>query len=184
VRAKDEIVALRQPGIDAHARTGVHVDAAAWNALLDDPDTVVIDTRNDFEIGVGTFPGALNPGTRSFREFPEWVARTLDPARHRRIAMFCTGGVRCEKASAYLLTVVFESVKQLDGGVLGYLETVGADNRWRGECYVFDQRVAVDDALGEGDFEMCFGCRRPIAPADRCSPSTSPASAVQSARRP
>jgi len=174
VRIKNEIVALRQPGVDAHARVGVHVDATRWNTLLDDPDTVVIDTRNEYEIGVGTFPGALNPGTRSFRQFPDWVARNLDPARHRKIAMFCTGGVRCEKASAYLLGVGFESVMQLDGGVLGYLETAGADNRWQGECYVFDQRVTVDEALAEGEFEMCHGCRRPIAPSDRSSPSYEP----------
>ncbi len=159
VKVKDEIVALRQPDIDPGRATGHHVDAKQWNALLAADDVVVIDTRNDYEVGVGTFPGAINPGTRSFREFPAWADANLDPQRDRRIAMFCTGGIRCEKASAYLLARGFEAVYQLDGGVLHYLETVDSDNRWRGECFVFDQRVAVTDALEQGEFVQCHACR-------------------------
>lgn len=170
VKVKDEIVALRQPNIDPTRRTGVHVDAAHWNALLEDDDVVVIDTRNDYEIGVGSFPGALNPGTRSFREFPQWVERHLDAGRDRRIAMFCTGGVRCEKASAYLLAQGFESVYQLEGGVLNYLDTAGDDNRFQGECFVFDQRVALTETLDQGEFVQCHACRSPLDAAAVASP--------------
>jgi UPF0176 protein len=153
VRIRPEIVRLDQPGAAPHQRTGEHVDARRWNALLDDPDVVVVDTRNRYEIDIGTFPGAVDPGTRSFRQFPDFVRRHLDPARHRRVAMFCTGGVRCEKASAWMLEQGFEAVYQLDGGILNYLETVpAAENRWQGECFVFDQRVSVDAGLGEGSF--------------------------------
>ncbi len=170
VRVKDEIVALRQPGIDVAAATGVHVGVAQWHGLLDDPDVVVVDTRNRYEIEVGTFPGAIDPGTRSFREFPDWVARHLDPERNPRVAMFCTGGVRCEKASSYLLQQGFATVYQLDGGVLGYLDAAGADSRWRGECYVFDQRVAVNAELGEGEHVQCQACGQPLASVDVNSP--------------
>ncbi|MBX3705222.1 MAG: rhodanese-related sulfurtransferase [Pseudomonadales bacterium] len=175
VRVKPEIVALRQPGIRPAERTGEHVDWARWNALLDDPDVVVIDTRNAYEIAVGTFAGAVDPGTRSFRQLPDYVAGNLDPARNRRVAMFCTGGVRCEKASAYLLEQGFEAVYQLDGGVLKYLETVPAEaNRWAGECFVFDQRVSVDTELDEGSYESCHACRRPLTVADRAAPGYQP----------
>jgi UPF0176 protein len=170
VRVKEEIVALRQPGLDPAAHTGVHVDAARWNELLAAEGVVVIDTRNTYEVAVGTFPGAINPGTRSFREFPDWVATNLDPQQHQHIAMFCTGGVRCEKASAYLLSQGFARVYQLDGGVLNYLETAGADNRWQGECFVFDQRVAVTDALDQGSHTLCHACRRPLDAAALASP--------------
>lgn len=170
VKVKDEIVALRQPDIDPNQRTGIHVDAAHWNALLEDEHVVLIDTRNDYEIGVGTFPGAVNPGTRSFREFPAWVERNLDAARDRRIAMFCTGGVRCEKASAFLLAQGFESVYQLDGGVLNYLDTAGDDNRFQGECFVFDQRVALTETLDQGEFVQCHACRSPLDAASIASP--------------
>jgi len=168
VRIKPEIVALGQPGVRPGERTGEHVDWARWNALLEDPDVVVVDTRNRYEIAIGTFPGAVDPGTRSFREWPDWVAAQLDPDRNRRVAMFCTGGIRCEKASAYLLQQGFEAVYQLDGGILKYLETVPeAANRWAGECFVFDQRVSVDAELAEGSFEQCHACRRPLSAADR-----------------
>lgn len=167
VRIKPEIVRLDQPGIAPQQRTGERVNAQRWNALLDDPEVTIIDTRNAYEIAIGTFPGALNPQTRSFRELPAYVAQHLDPARHRRVAMFCTGGIRCEKASAWLLEQGFGTVYQLDGGILTYLETVSdEENRWRGECFVFDQRVSVDTGLGEGSFQQCFACRRPLAPAD------------------
>lgn len=163
VRVKPEIVAFRQPGIKPAQRTGTRVDAAQFNALLADPDVVVIDTRNDYEIAIGSFPGAQDPATTSFREFPAYVAATLDPKRHKKVAMFCTGGIRCEKASAFMLARGFESVFQLDGGVLQYLESVAqADNRWQGECFVFDQRVSVDDRLTEGSYQQCFACRRPL----------------------
>lgn len=170
VRIKAEIVALGQPDVDPAALTGIHVDARTWNALLDDPELLVIDTRNDYEIGIGTFPGAVDPGTRSFKQFPEFVAG-IDPKTQPRVAMFCTGGIRCEKASAYMLAQGFEAVYQLDGGILKYLETVAPEeNRWQGECFVFDQRVSVDDALTEGSYEQCYACRRPLTADDRASP--------------
>ena len=169
IRIKPEIVALGQPQVKPAQRTGTHVDAQTWNRLLQDPDLLVIDTRNDYEIGIGTFPGAVSPGTRSFRQFPDYVA-TLDPEAQPRVAMFCTGGIRCEKASAYMLDQGFEEVFQLDGGILKYLETVPQnDNRWRGECFVFDQRVSVDRELGEGSFRQCFACRRPLTRLDLAS---------------
>jgi len=170
VRIKPEIVALGQPGVKPGERTGTHVDAMTWNRLLDDPNLIVIDTRNDYEIGIGTFPGAVDPHTRSFKQFPDYVA-TLDPKTQPRVAMFCTGGIRCEKASAYMLEQGFAEVYQLDGGVLKYLETVPPnDNRWQGECFVFDQRVSVDRELGEGSYEQCFACRRPLTREDMASP--------------
>jgi UPF0176 protein len=171
VRIKPEIVTLGVPGLEPARRTGEHVDAVRWNALLDDPEVIVIDTRNRYECAIGTFPGAIQPDTDTFREFPRWVDTHLDPAKHRRVAMFCTGGIRCEKASAFMLEAGFETVYQLDGGVLRYLETVGASgNRWRGECFVFDQRVSVDESLGEGDFSQCFACRHPLSSTDRNHP--------------
>lgn len=171
VRIKDEIVSMGQTGVDPARRTGVHVDAATWNALLDDPEVLVIDTRNSYEIEIGSFPGAVDPGTRSFRQFPAYVDAQLDPSSQRKIAMFCTGGIRCEKASSYLLECGFNEVYQLDGGVLKYLEMVSeGDNRWQGECFVFDQRVSVDDGLKEGSFVQCFACRRALGRADLESP--------------
>lgn len=172
VRVRAEIVALKCAGIDPSRRTGAHVDAAAWNQLLDDPDVLVIDARNRYEIALGTFPRALDPGTRSFREFPRFAA-TLDPQRHRRVAMFCTGGIRCEKASAYLLERGFNEVFQLDGGVLNYLATA-VDNRFAGECFVFDQRVSVDDALSQGGYTACRACRHALTQTDYDSPDYVP----------
>lgn len=167
IRIKAEIVNMGQPDVPVASRTGTHVGPEAWHKLLEDPDVVVVDTRNEYEIEIGTFPGAVNPNTRSFREFPEYVARNLDPQRDKRVAMFCTGGVRCEKASSYLLEQGFEEVFQLDGGILSYLEHVAAeDNHWRGECFVFDQRVSVDDSLRQGSFIQCFACRRALTEAD------------------
>lgn len=175
IRIKDEIVRLDQGDLAVHQRTGEHVDARRWNQLLDDPEVVVVDTRNGYEIDIGSFPGARNPQTRSFRQFPAYVDAHLDPARHRRVAMFCTGGIRCEKASAWMLSRGFESVYQLDGGILGYLDSVAPEeNRWQGECFVFDQRVSVNDALAEGRFEQCFACRRPLAPEDLSSEAYQP----------
>ncbi len=171
IRIKREIVALGLPSVDPTLRTGEHVSAQRWNELLDDPDVLIIDTRNRYECSVGSFPGALQPDTRSFREFPAFVETQLDPARHRAVAMFCTGGIRCEKASAYMLEQGFEHVYQLDGGILKYFETIEpAANRWQGECFVFDQRVSLNDALTEGAFAQCFACRRPVSAADQQHP--------------
>jgi UPF0176 protein len=175
VRVKPEIVSFGVPGLDPGARTGTHVGAEAWNELLDDPGVTVIDTRNDYEVAIGSFPGAVNPATESFREFADFVADHLDPERDARVAMFCTGGIRCEKASAYLLERGFPQVYQLDGGILKYLETVRAEeNRWEGECFVFDQRVSVDRDLQEGSYEQCYACRRPLSAQDVESPEYRP----------
>jgi len=175
VLIKPEIVALKKPGLRPAEVTGEHVDWAAWNALLEDPDVVVVDTRNSYEIAVGTFPRAVDPRTRSFRQWPGYVERALDPGANRRVAMFCTGGIRCEKASAYLLQQGFEHVYQLDGGILKYLETVPDDqNRWIGECYVFDQRVSVDSELTEGSFEQCDACGLPLTVEDQASADYAP----------
>jgi UPF0176 protein len=171
VRLKEEIVALKQPGVDVTAKRGTRVDAATWNQLLDDPQVLVIDARNRYEIAIGSFAGAVDPNTRSFREFPGYVASALHPTRHPRVAMFCTGGVRCEKASAYLLQQGFEEVYQLDGGVLKYLETVGEDNRFEGECFVFDQRVSVTATLDEGQYVQCHACRAALSEPDVHSPA-------------
>jgi len=170
IKVKDEIVGFGRRPVDPALRTGERVDAARWNQLLEDPDVLVVDTRNDYEVSIGSFPESINPGTRSFREFAGFVSEGLDPARQPRIAMYCTGGIRCEKASAYLLDQGFEQVYQLEGGILKYLETVAPeDNRWHGECFVFDQRVSVDQALEQGSFEQCFACRHPLSPEDRAS---------------
>jgi len=174
VKVKDEIVSFGQPVTPAR-RTGEHVDASRWNELLDDPDVVVIDTRNHYEVEIGTFPGALDPGTSNFREFPEFVDQRLDPNSQPKVAMFCTGGIRCEKASAYLLERGFDQVYQLEGGVLKYLEEVAAEqgaepNKWQGECFVFDQRVALNARLEPGDYLQCHACRRPVDPDAAQSP--------------
>jgi UPF0176 protein len=150
IRLKKEIVTLGDSHADPTRQAGVYVDPGDWNALIAGPDTLVIDTRNAFEVAMGTFPGAVDPGIRSFGQFKDFAARHLDPAKHQRIAMFCTGGIRCEKASAYLLARGFAQVYHLKGGILGYLEGVPqAESRWRGECFVFDDRVALGHGLRE-----------------------------------
>ncbi|MDA1073340.1 MAG: rhodanese-related sulfurtransferase [Proteobacteria bacterium] len=172
VRLRPEIVSFGQPQIKPAARTGEHVDPRRWNELLEDPDVIVIDTRNRYEIGIGTFAGAVNPNTTSFREFAGFVERELDPATSPRVAMCCTGGIRCEKASAYMLQKGFAEVYQLDGGILQYLENVDPnDNRWHGECFVFDQRISVDPELKQGRYQQCFACRSPLSILDRRSPA-------------
>ncbi|MEM7077428.1 MAG: rhodanese-related sulfurtransferase [Pseudomonadota bacterium] len=174
VKLKSEIVTFGVSDLDL-TQTGEHVDARRFDELLADPDVVVIDTRNQYEIDIGTFEGAVNPGTTNFREFPAWVTEHLDPQQRPRVAMFCTGGIRCEKASAYLRREGFEEVYQLDGGILRYLEdTPAEDSRWQGECFVFDQRVSVDHALQQGGYEQCFACRHPISTADMRSPLYEP----------
>jgi UPF0176 protein len=150
VRLKREIVTLGAAGVDPTTQVGTYVDAAEWNDLIADPETLVLDTRNAFEVAMGTFEGAVDPGIRSFGEFRRFTAEKLDPAKHRRIAMFCTGGIRCEKASAYLLARGFTEVFHLKGGILKYLEGVPeSESRWRGECFVFDERVALSHGLRE-----------------------------------
>ena len=150
IRLKKEIVTLGDSHTDPTRQVGVYVDPADWNTLIAGPDTLVIDTRNAFEVAMGTFPGALDPNIRSFGQFKDFAARHLDPAKHQRIAMFCTGGIRCEKASAYLLARGFAQVYHLKGGILGYLEGVPqAESRWHGECFVFDDRVALGHGLRE-----------------------------------
>ena len=167
VRVKPEIVSFGAPGVDPATCTGEHVNAQRWNELLEDPEVVVVDTRNSYEISIGSFPGALDPRTTTFREFPQFVRDHLDPEHNQKVAMYCTGGIRCEKASALLLAEGFSEVYQLDGGILKYLETVASQsNRWQGECFVFDQRVSVDDNLAEGSYQQCFACRRPLSEED------------------
>jgi UPF0176 protein len=150
VRLKKEIVTLGDAGVDPTRRVGTYVDAINWNALISDPETLVLDTRNAFEVAMGTFEGAIDPGIKSFGEFKHFTAQKLDPAKHRKIAMFCTGGIRCEKASAYLLARGFAEVFHLKGGILKYLEGVPeSESRWRGECFMFDERVALGHGLRE-----------------------------------
>lgn len=166
VRLKKEIVTFRQP-VDPTTRVGTYVAAADWNDVISDPDVLVIDTRNEEEVALGTFANAVDPGTESFTEFADYVA-TLDPTEHPRVAMFCTGGIRCEKASSYMLDKGFENVMHLQGGILKYLEDVEADDSlWEGECFVFDERVTVDHALEPGDYTLCRGCRHPLSAQDR-----------------
>lgn len=171
VRVKDEIVSLGRPDLRPQEGTGRHVAPAEWNALLERPGTVVIDTRNHYEVEIGSFPGAVDPGTDSFRQFPAFADSLAEADRDRPVAMFCTGGIRCEKASSLLLERGFREVYQLQGGILNYLERMhGDDNRWRGECFVFDSRVAVDRDLAEGEYVQCHACRRPLSSSDLASP--------------
>jgi len=155
IRLKKEIVTLGDSKADPTRQVGTYVDPADWNALISGPDTLLIDTRNAFEVAMGTFPGAVDPGIRSFGQFKDFTARHLDPLKHRRIAMFCTGGIRCEKASAYLLARGFAEVYHLKGGILKYLEGVPeAESRWHGECFVFDDRVALGHGLRQRRMEQ------------------------------
>ncbi len=175
VRIKREIVTMGQPDIDPLKDAGHYVSAGDWNALISAPDTVVIDTRNAYEVRIGTFANAVNPGTDSFREFPDWFRANREAllAGHSspRIAMFCTGGIRCEKATAFLKAEGLDTVYHLDGGILKYLETTaGQTSLWQGECFVFDQRVAVGHGLAPGTHVLCHACRMPVAPEQRASP--------------
>ncbi len=167
VRLKKEIVTIGLPDIDPNEIVGTYVSPQEWNDVISDPDTVVIDTRNDYEIKIGTFKNAVNPMTQSFRAFPDYVQKKLDPAKNKKVAMFCTGGIRCEKASAYMKKMGFEEVYHLKGGILKYLEEIPEDKSlWQGECFVFDQRVAVKHALAEGSYILCPSCRHPVGPED------------------
>ena len=170
VRLKKEIVTLGVQGINPNKKVGTYVAPEDWNALIADPDVIVVDTRNDYEYGIGTFKGAVDPQTKTFREFPQYVKNNLDPARHKKVAMFCTGGIRCEKASSFMLEQGFEEVYHLQGGILKYLEKVLAtESLWQGECFVFDQRVAVGHGLELGNHELCHACRHPVSPDDKKS---------------
>lgn len=171
VKVKKEIVTLGRPDILPHKSTGQHVDANRWNELIADPEVLVIDTRNHYEIEVGTFPGALDPGNDSFREFPDFAKELAEQSTDRPLAMYCTGGIRCEKATALMLELGFKDVYHLQGGILNYLSEVEHDeNQWQGECFVFDTRVAVDRDLAEGGYVQCHACRRPLSAKDMASP--------------
>lgn len=170
VKLKKEIVTMGVEDIDPSVDAGTYVEPAQWNALISDPDVVVIDTRNDYEVEIGSFKGAVNPLTQSFRQLPEFVAEQLDPKQHKKVAMYCTGGIRCEKSTAYLKQQGFEQVYHLRGGILKYLEEVPQhESLWQGECFVFDNRVAVNHELEKGSYDMCHGCRNPISAEDKRS---------------
>jgi UPF0176 protein len=170
VKLKKEIVTMGRPGIDPNQSVGRYASPEQWNALVDDPDCLVIDTRNDYEVEIGTFQGAINPNTTSFREFPEWVEENLDPSKHKKVAMFCTGGIRCEKSTSLLVSMGFEDVWHLQGGILNYLEKTPVEQtRWNGECFVFDSRVSVDHHLEKGRYDQCYACRFPIDDAQKAS---------------
>lgn len=165
VRLKAEIVTLRAPEADPTKTVGTYVQPKDWNDLIAQEDVIVLDTRNDYEFELGTFEGAIDPETKIFTEFKDYVSENLNPSRNKKIAMFCTGGIRCEKASAYMLAHGFEEVYHLHGGILKYLETIPADeSKWQGECFVFDERVSVGHGLVEGDAVLCRACRYPLKP--------------------
>ena len=170
VRLKTEIVTLGDRSVDPNAATGIEIEAKDWNALISDPDVIVVDTRNAFEVATGSFVGAIDPETASFGNFPDFVQSELAPHRGKKIAMFCTGGIRCEKASSLLLREGFDRVYQLKGGILAYLEQIPErDSLWQGSCFVFDGRVAVGHGLVPADVASCHGCRHPLTPGDRAS---------------
>ena len=170
VKLRQEIVSLGIVDVDPEHLRGEYVKPEDWNAEISRPDTLVLDVRNEYETGIGGFVNAVAPDTGTFREFPDYVEKNLDPEQHTRVAMYCTGGIRCEKASSYLLSRGFREVVQLQGGILNYLEKVDrSHSRWEGECFVFDSRVAVDHELAEGEFEQCYACRRPLNQDDMAS---------------
>ena len=171
VRLKKEIVTMGQPNVDPLASVGHYIDPSDWNELIMAEDVAVIDTRNDYEVAIGTFKGAIDPETKSFGEFPAWWDANKDRFHNKRIAMFCTGGIRCEKSTNFLLNQGIEEVYHLKGGILKYLEDTPAETRtWDGECFVFDNRVSVGHGLKPGPHDLCHGCRRPILPADKSRP--------------
>ncbi len=171
VKIKSEIVTLGISEVNPTQQVGTYVAPQDWNQIISDPEVVVIDTRNDYEVEIGSFQRAKKPNTQSFREFPEYVAKNLDPKQHSKVAMFCTGGIRCEKASSYMLSQGFKEVYHLQGGILKYLENVSSEeSMWSGECFVFDERVAVKEGLEPGNYELCYACGHPISEADKNSP--------------
>ncbi|MEH8020790.1 rhodanese-related sulfurtransferase [Rheinheimera metallidurans] len=164
VKLKKEIVTMGVQGIDPAQIVGTYVKGEDWNELISDEDTILIDTRNDYEVAIGSFKNAVNPNTTTFREFPQWAADNLDKTKHKKVAMFCTGGIRCEKSTAFLKEQGFEQVYHLDGGILKYLEEMPEEQSlWQGECFVFDQRVAVKHGLEQGSYDQCYACRMPLS---------------------
>ncbi len=167
VRLKKEIVTLGQPGVNPNEIVGTYVDPKDWNAVIDDPDTIVIDARNAYEVAIGTFEGAIDPDTESFRELPDWINEHEEVRQAPRVAMFCTGGIRCEKSTSWLKAQGVREVLHLQGGILNYLEKIPeAESKWQGDCFVFDDRVSVRHGLVPGDYSMCRACGGPIAPED------------------
>lgn len=170
VKLKKEIVSMGVSSIVPEELTGTRVKPEDWNSVISDPDVLLIDARNQYEVDIGSFKNAVSPETETFREFPEYVDNKLDPGKQKKVAMFCTGGIRCEKASAYLLEKGFDEVYQLDGGILKYLEEVEPEQSlWQGECFVFDGRVAVNHELAPGIYAQCYACRRPVSPEQMAS---------------
>jgi len=170
VKLKKEIVTMGVTSVDPKKTVGTYVEPQQWNHLISDPDVVTIDTRNEYEVRIGSFKHAVNPHTESFRDFPDFVSQQLDPQKHRKIAMFCTGGIRCEKSTAYLKELGFEEVYHLQGGILKYLEEVPRESSlWEGECFVFDERVTVDHDLQPGSYSQCHACRAPLSHEDLSS---------------
>ena len=171
VRLKKEIVTMGVDGVDPNDIVGTYVDPKDWNDLISDPDVVLIDTRNDYEVEIGTFEGAINPNTETFREFPKWVEDNKERLKKPKVAMFCTGGIRCEKASSYMKQQGYDDVYHLKGGILKYLEHVKEESSlWNGDCFVFDQRVAVGHGLKESDYDQCYACRYPITDEEKLHP--------------
>lgn len=170
VRLKKEIVTIGLPEVSPTQQVGTYVPAAEWNEIILDPEVTVIDTRNNYEVGMGTFAKAQNPETETFNEFPDYAKESLDPDKNKKIAMFCTGGIRCEKASSYLISQGFEEVYHLKGGILKYLEEVPKEKSlWEGECFVFDERVAIKHGLETGSYGMCYACGHPVSAAEMAS---------------
>ena len=175
VKLKKEIVTLGVQGVSPTKKVGKYVKPEDWNALISDPNVILIDTRNDYEVDIGTFKGAIDPRTTTFREFPAYVAKNLDKTKHKKVAMFCTGGIRCEKASSYMMDQGFDEVYHLQGGILKYLENIAEkDSLWQGECFVFDQRVAVKHGLQVGDYDQCYACRHPLSTEEMQSEQYTP----------
>jgi UPF0176 protein len=175
VKLKKEIVTLGVPGVSPTKVVGKYVKPQDWNSIISDPEVVLIDTRNDYEYTIGTFKNAINPKTTTFREFPEYVKTHFDPKKHKKVAMFCTGGIRCEKASSYMMSEGFDEVYHLEGGILKYLEEVKPEESlWQGECFVFDQRVAIKHGLEVGDYDQCYACRYPLSQDDMKSEQYTP----------
>ncbi|VAW51741.1 Rhodanese domain protein UPF0176 [hydrothermal vent metagenome] len=170
VKLKKEIVTMGVQGIDPNQVVGTYVKPEDWNALISDPDVTLVDTRNEYEVAIGTFKNAINPKTETFRQFPDYVENNMDPKKHKKVAMFCTGGIRCEKSTAFLKEQGYDEVYHLQGGILKYLETVDEKNSlWEGECFVFDNRVSVDHQLEKGSYDQCHACRLPITEEDKQS---------------
>ena len=172
VRLKKEIITMKAPEADPNIFVGDYVSAEDWNDVINDPEVTVLDTRNDYETRVGIFKNALDPDIETFTEFKDYVEKHLDPTKQKKIAMYCTGGIRCEKASAYMLSKGFETVYHLKGGILKYLEDIPEEeSMWEGECFVFDHRVGITHGLKEGNYAVCFGCREPLSPEEQAHPA-------------